>query len=74
MKCLKLSQDELDLLSDILIDASFYHHRLYEHCESMDVLAERTIFAKEKEYHSKATELCSELVWEIESLQKEDSE
>lgn len=68
---LKLEHDEADLLCDILADASRYHNEMLEQYESLG-LSEK--FKEEIEYHSKAIDLCSELVWEISSLKKEDAE
>jgi hypothetical protein len=70
---LKLKHDEADLLCDILADASVYHHEMLEQYESLN-LSDK--FEEEMNYHSKAIELCGELVWEISSLNlnKEDAE
>ena len=68
---LKLKHDDVDLLCDILADASLYHSEMLEQYESLG-LSEK--FKEEIEYHSKSIDLCGELVWEISSLKKEDGE
>jgi hypothetical protein len=68
---LKLKHEEIDLLCDVLADASLYHSEMLEQYESLG-LSEK--FKEEIEYHSKAIDLCGELVCEISYLKKEDSE
>ena len=67
---LKLKHDEIDLLCDIFADASRYHYEMLQQYESLG-LSDK--FEHEMEYHSKAIDLCGELVWEISSLKKEDA-
>jgi hypothetical protein len=68
---LKLKHEEVDLLCDVLADASRYHNEMLEQYESLG-LSDK--FEVEMNYHSKAIDLCGELVCEISSLKKEDSE